>query len=307
MSLASIKSGIENLTTNIVNNVAEVEKRNISDVKLNESVQTKTIDKPNGPAHNNVNTNLSPSPRQSLAKQTIDEKKPMQSLKLEPPKPVTFTVKMIKTVEMKNDSHVAITYARDHKTAFVRPSDPDSTKQYYGVIEKVLKISETAKFLDGSPERDNLVLAPLAGGYYRALVLQVSSDVAVKVAFLDFGNMVEVPIAEIKISNDECLLGPRFTRRIVLKNILVDKSSDKIGQYLDQLTDEGKDLIMKTDDDMSSRDAKFELFDAVTKESINEKINELGGKTETKKQAPKGEPIVQASVSICIWKLRIEF
>lgn len=278
-SKLSVKSAVEQST---IGNKAE-EKKSTGVVKLNNKAEVITGDNSSSGNVNSVRQaksmyNLS----QSFAKQAIEEK-------TEPPEPQpaklkTYSGKMLSVFELKNNSAVVIVYVRSHKVLFVRPSDPENTKKYGKLIEKVMELSKTAKVINNLPERDQLVLAPFDNGYYRAITLQaLSADAPVKVAFIDFGNAHDVPLNEIKVSDDECLLGQRLVQRINLNSVTVEKTNAKIEQYLQDLSENATNLILKI-----NGDANYELINATTKESVNDRINKLGG----------GEPIVFASVSL---------
>lgn len=252
---------------------------NASEEKITPKIQNDSV--VSSPKRNNIESDT--TTRINSNQQTTQSSEKPANL----PKPTSSgkcSAKGLPSVDVKNRSRVVMTYSKDYKFAFIRPVD--RSEDFLKFTMKVIKLAKDANYAKELPERDDLILAPFEGNYYRAIVLRNDeTENILKVAFLDFGNIENISRDKIKIVNDDILLAPRFSKRVVLKDITVDQKNKKIDNFMEQLANDEVELVIKFDDD----EALVELFDAATKESINGKINSLGAAVE-KVQKPETDP-----------------
>lgn len=211
------------------------------------------------------------------------------------PSKVKLNAKYLTFFDIRNNSRVIMTYTRDCKSAFIRPAN--QSEDFLKFTLKLVKLAKEANYAEELPKRDDLVLAPFEGNYYRAIVLlSEEADNMVKVAFLDFGNVADISRDKIKIVNDDILLKPRFSKRVLLQGIKVGQKNQEIENFMQHLVNEEVELIIKFDDDTLKTGTLVELIDAATKESINGKINNLGATVE-KIQEVKSASVTKADAA----------
>lgn len=125
---------------------------------------------------------------------------------------------------------VEVTAVKDPKYIYIRSVRHNA--EFIKTIQTVMKAAETAHTLM-DPEKHDLVMAPFEGEFYRAIVLS-SNENEVKVAFIDYGNVVWVPKSEIKFLPNELTQHRRHALRVMLK-FTCDFDEEESTVLLDQL------------------------------------------------------------------------
>lgn len=122
---------------------------------------------------------------------------------------------------------IELVSVKDYQYIYIR------SLRYNDEFVKTVKAAMKAdKLID--PEKHDLVLAPFEKDYYRAIVLS-SLENEVKVAFIDYGNVVGVPKSDIKILPNELTQYRRHAMRVMLK-FSCDIDEDDSALLLDQLS-----------------------------------------------------------------------
>lgn len=93
------------------------------------------------------------------------------------------------TASIGNYSVVHIVCVRSHREFYVR--SVETSEEHAVLIEEIQRASMVQPKLKFYPKRDDVVLAPFDGLYYRGRVVSLNRvDAMVKVEFIDFGDMV---------------------------------------------------------------------------------------------------------------------
>lgn len=121
------------------------------------------------------------SPRALLLAQTNGETAPSA--------PVQAAANGLVTSSIPNNTEIYITHVRSHRQIYIRSAL--TNEEYAKLINEVEEVSKTQPKLTVYPTRNDVVMAPFDGMYYRAMVISCNKpEGMVKVGFIDFGNSV---------------------------------------------------------------------------------------------------------------------
>lgn len=176
-----------------------------------------------------------------------------------------------------NDTEVIITYVRNHTTVYVRS---DATSKFYSeLITKVEHAALKAQKLTAYPFRDEIVMAPFEGGYYRAIVIKSDKPGGtVKVGFMDFGNAADVLFNEIKKLPQDLMEHPRQAVMVSLKNITTEADEAEAATmkaHLDELCLNDTKLKISSDEPEIGSGTKVELIDLISNLPISDMFNAM--------------------------------
>lgn len=135
-----------------------------------------------------------------------------------------------------NNSEVFITHVRNHQSVYIRSAITND--EYAKLITEVEEAAKTQPKLSVHPNRQDIVMAPFEGMYYRAMV--INSDKAsgiVKVGFIDFGNSDEVPFSHMKSLPEELRTHRRLIIMVNLKNLNGEYEPNEVANMLNHLGD----------------------------------------------------------------------
>lgn len=189
-------------------------------------------------------------------------------------------IKLPPAKSIPNDSEVFITFVRSHQAVYIR--SVATSDAFIALAVDVAEAALTASNLEAFPcLKEDMVLAPYDGIYYRGLVLSCDTDSRlVRIAFIDFGNTEEVPFHQLKVLPDELSQRPRLTLMVKLKNVKDNPEEEEVKAmklYLEKLSEWNDSVKVKVHGagaDIEKNDA-VELLDLDTNQSITEKLNRL--------------------------------
>lgn len=202
------------------------------------------------------------SPRARLLAQTNAES----------PKSAAQPINGLITATIPNNSEVFITHVRSHRTVYIRSALTND--DYMKLITEVEEASKTQPRLTVFPGKNDVVMAPFDGIYYRGMV--ISGDKAsgiVKIGFIDFGNSEEVPFSHLKSLPENLQKYGRLVVQVALKDIHDDYESNEkenMCKHLNELCNEAVGLKVKSDNAEITAKDSVELFDLITNQSISE-------------------------------------
>lgn len=182
--------------------------------------------------------------------------------------------------KISNGSEVLITHVRSYQTAYIRSVAANDV--YTKLLNDTAAAALTASHLKAYPcPKQDYVLAPYEGIYYRALVLSVNELIgSVRIAFIDFGNQEDVPFDTLKVFPNELKERPRLTLMIQLKNVRDDPDVKKalaMKHYLEEISELGMGLVLKANGNGShiEKNDSVELIDMDSNQSITDRLNRL--------------------------------
>lgn len=120
---------------------------------------------------------------------------------------------------IKNKSCVLITCAVDHRTLFIRPTNPDENNEYIKILNDVIADAKKSEYLRKYPSLGSLVSAPFQKVYYRAMILKMINENEMVVGFIDFGNVEVCQFSEIKQLSVNLQRRKRFAKKVILRNV----------------------------------------------------------------------------------------
>lgn len=168
-------------------------------------------------------------------------------------------------------SPVIITTVIDERTIFVR-SIADNT-EYIKATEDITEYSKRAENWTTLPEKGDIILSRFNGIYYRALVLNIVNKFNIKVGYLDYGNVENKNLADLKKLKPELQKIPKFVKKFYLKDISIDVKSEKVIEYLSKIMNNCINLqIIFNKNELSE---EVELINVLTKESLNKIIIDM--------------------------------
>lgn len=188
---------------------------------------------------------------------------------------------------IENGDIAEITFVPNHFSIFIRPINPKYEADFAQMVVEGNILAKDAPHLQIVPERNDLVLAPFEGAYYRGMVLNADSEI-VEVAFVDFGNTAKVPFSEVKQAPFEVLKYPRYATKCFLKNVereITESESQAIYSYLKQL--EYLKFKVKCDDSPIEAKSMVELIDINDDKIINDEIAKMVKKRIYEAQIPR--------------------
>ncbi|XP_055304146.1 uncharacterized protein LOC129569380 [Sitodiplosis mosellana] len=208
------------------------------------------------------------SPRARLLAQTKAEPVPAQAT---PAQPTNGLV----SDSIPDNTEVYITHVRTHRSVYIRSALTND--EYAKLITEVGETSKTQPKLTVHPNRNDIVMAPFDGMYYRAIVISCDkANAMVKVGFIDFGNSDEVPFSHIKALPKHLQTHRRLIIPVALKGIHDDyetNEKDNMSKHLGELCDSGVGLRVKGDNPHINGKESVELFDLITNQSVSEVLN----------------------------------
>lgn len=120
---------------------------------------------------------------------------------------------------IKNKSPVLITCAVDHRTLFIRPTNPDDNNEYIKILNDVIADARKSEYLRKYPSLGSLVSAPFQKVYYRAMILKMINENELVVGFIDFGNVEVCQFSELKQLSVNLQRRKRFAKKVILRNV----------------------------------------------------------------------------------------
>lgn len=96
-----------------------------------------------------------------------------------------------------NDSEVYITHVKNQSWVYIRSTATND--EFQKLIIAVDTASKSEPKLKNYPSREDIVMAPFEGVYYRAMVIRSDKDAGtVRVAYFDFGNSEVVAFSSLR-------------------------------------------------------------------------------------------------------------
>lgn len=180
-----------------------------------------------------------------------------------------------------NNSEVFITYVRSHQKVYIRSVATDDA--YKTLLNDVFEAALTAPNLQSFPRaKTDTVLAPFDDIYYRGFVLECNEITRiVRVAFIDFGNIEDVPFDKLKVLPEELCQRPRLPLITNLKNVRdnLKPGEEKIMQnYLESISETNEAahvLKVRGEGAYIEKNDTVELIDLHTDQLISDKLNSL--------------------------------
>lgn len=179
-----------------------------------------------------------------------------------------------------NDSEVFITYVKTHQKVYIRSLATDDA--YRTLMHDVAEAASTAPKLCSFPipKKDN-VLAPYDDIYYRGFVLECNTAArTVRVAFIDFGNIEDVPFDGLKQLPEELCQRPRLVLLAQLKNVrdnIKEGEAEMMQIHLENISEFSEEpahvLKVRGEGANIEHNQTVELFDLHTNQSISDKLN----------------------------------
>lgn len=179
---------------------------------------------------------------------------------------------------LPSGSEVWITHVRNYETVYVR--GVATSDAYMKLCQDVQAAALTAPKLKSYPyPKEDTVLAPFDGAYYRAMVLKCDENAGqVRVGYIDFGNTQEVPFTTLKLLPDELKERPRLTFMVKLKNLKdqpEEQEANAMKEHLDNISEVGTPQVLKITGDRANIETndRVELFEVISNESVNDVLN----------------------------------
>lgn len=149
--------------------------------------------------------------------------------------------------------------------------------EYLKLNQAVIHATDQAQSIQGIPERNEIVLAPFEGQYYRALILSDNRDLdQMSVAFIDFGNTDWVSRKTLKNLPEDLIKYRRQPIRVFLKDVEKDVDegeSEKMKAYLKGL--EYNEFKVKSKTPIVATKSMVELIDMKTDKIVNKSVAKL--------------------------------
>lgn len=214
-------------------------------------------------------------------KSSATEQKQNQIQKIDIPKGITkiqITDKVsifVKTIP--KDSRVFITNVIDHRSMYIRPSSDDVEAILLKLFDDLNEYGKLAKPIDDIPTPGTVMLAFVddQSKYienYRIVVLSAQSkNVKIDVFFLDFGNVGQLWLCQLRQINDDLKDRTIFINKISLQDVPAVQSNEFQLNFVKKVHESEMMLILKYDDSKTSNDVYLHfLFEPTT---LNQKIN----------------------------------
>lgn len=150
------------------------------------------------------------------------------------------------------------------------------------LIKDVVAAASTAPNLKAYPyPKEDYVLAPFDGSYYRGIVLACNENAGqVRIGYIDFGNSQDVPFSTLKVLPNELKERPRRTFIVKLKGLKDEPEQNEaiaMKGYLESISENGEPQLLKVTGERAHIEANdtVELFDVISNRSINDKLNSM--------------------------------
>lgn len=183
----------------------------------------------------------------------------------------------IDMASVSNGSEVFITHVKSYQAVYIRSAATDN--EYSKLVNDIQIASEASPKLTVYPGRNDIVMAPFDGMYYRAMVIKSNrDDGTVKVGFLDFGNADTVLCSRLKALPEELRNHRRLIIWVTVKGMKADITESEqaaLEKHLHELMENGKGLLIKSDKQEIGQRDEVELYDMITNESLSEALNGL--------------------------------
>lgn len=173
----------------------------------------------------------------------------------------------------KSNTEVKLVCFVDFRTVYVRPSNACDEMEFIRLLNDVAKAAKTSPKMK-TPKCGHLALAPFEMSYHRVLILKLLNEHESIVAFIDYGNVEAVDIANLKIMPSELKRKPRMVTKFILKNVPNTMCNDRTMTILYDLLNTSVDLTVRFDEPYVPGVTECELMTAST-DSVNRIINEL--------------------------------
>lgn len=178
------------------------------------------------------------------------------------------TIAEVENAVIENNARVIICYTTNHYSLFIRSMEKSDDKAYSKVLTDVNAAAIKSIELTEMPEKNDIVAAYFEGGYYRAVVIKTESTDKIRVAFIDFGNVADVSLNEIRKISDGLKSQKRYAVKCFLDGANRDTDNPSLYKIL-QKNENVKEFVVQTMDGSSiTKGSCIKLIDPDTKESI---------------------------------------
>lgn len=147
----------------------------------------------------------------------------------------------------KSNTQVKLTSFIDFKTVYVRPSNSEDELEFIKLMNDVAKAAKTSVKLK-VPKSGLLALALFDAVYHRALILKLLNQNEAIVAFIDFGNVDTVNIADLRIMPTELKKRPRMVTKFTLKDVPDAMCNDGALNILFELLNKSAEVTIRFDE-----------------------------------------------------------
>lgn len=170
-------------------------------------------------------------------------------------------------------STVAITTISKSNLVYIRSLAPNDNIEYIKILNIVNTQAKKCPVIEKLPERGDILVSDFQDtGYYRVLVVNVTNKDKIAVAYIDFGNVEEKKLSELRALPDEAYDCARYAIPVILKDVKDFQANEEILAYLNSFADaSGKELKISYDNIAEG----VELIDLATNENINRKVLEM--------------------------------
>lgn len=178
-----------------------------------------------------------------------------------------------------NDGEVLITHVKNYSSVYIRSYAAND--EFSRLITEVDEASKTAPNLKSYPSRNEVVMAPFEGMYYRGFVISSNENAGtVRVGYMDFGNSEEVAFKSIKVLPKELKEERRYTFLVNLKNVKEEAEPNEaiaMVNHLESLSENASATLLKVKGDKPDITVKdyVELFHVISNQSVNETLNAM--------------------------------
>lgn len=128
------------------------------------------------------------------------------------------TVVALPSKSVQPNTTVKLVSVVNFRTVYVRPSSRDDEVEFMQLLNDIAKAAKKVHTTT-VPKIGLLVLAPFENVLHRALILKLLNEETAIVAFLDFGNVDTVKVAQMKTMPAELKAKPRLITKFTLKNV----------------------------------------------------------------------------------------
>lgn len=230
--------------------------------------------------------------RGKFLEEMIDDSKPKTSTRP--------TIDQIEVTTIKDGDVIEVTAVLNHHSLYIRSMDFND--EYVKLTQAVIHASATALPITGIPEKNQIVLAPFEGAYYRALILSYDRDLdQMSVAFIDYGNTDWISRKSLKNLSEDLLKHRRQPIRVFLKDVEKDVDDDEkanMKAYLKQL--EYNEFKVKSKNPIIATKSTVELIDMKTDKIINKSVAKLAKERYFETQIQKKQLDVECETVLII-------
>lgn len=186
---------------------------------------------------------------------------------------VDSVVELSTKLIQKSNSRVRLVSFVDFKTVYVRASDDDI--EFVKLMNDVAEASKTSGKLM-VPKSGLLVLAPFETAYHRALIIKLLDQDEAIVAFIDYGNVDTVKIADMKTMPVELKKRPRMVTKMILKSVPDAMCNDDALNILFELLNKSTEMTIRFDEPyvpgLTECELATDAFDSVNRVIITDNV-----------------------------------